>query len=415
MLNAPPREPVAGEMRFGEFVALIALLMALTALSIDMMLPALPAIANDLGEAEANRQHLVIIAYVLGFAVGQPVHGPLSDRWGRRPLLVVGLLLFLLGTVAAMLAPGYTAFLVARGMQGFGAAAARVVAVAVVRDRFAGRAMARVMSFVTMVFIIAPILAPGIGELILLRASWPWIFAALLLAGLCALIWMLLRLPETRRIEDARSLSLSSLAGSLRLVLSQRQSVGYTIASGFLFGVLIGYLGSSQRIFVDIYDLGRLFPVVFGGLAAVMILAALTNAQLVGRLGMRRVSHFALLGYFAIGLAYLLLGFPAQPPLGVFLLFMAATFFCFGLVVPNFNAIAMEPLGRVAGMGSSFIGFYTNAAGAGLGWAVGHAFDLTVRPMAGSVALLGALAFVTVLITEKGVLFHGPGGKEERG
>lgn len=401
--DIPPRTQ---DIRFLEFVALIALLMAMTALSIDIMLVALPDIARTYGVTEPNDRQLIVTGYMLGFAAGQPLHGPLSDRFGRKPLLAVGLVVFALGSLGAALAPSFGWMLAARALQGFGAAAPRVVAIAIVRDRFVGRDMARVMSFVMMTFIIVPIIAPAIGEGIVRVSAWPWIFGVLFLAAAAALAWAALRLPETRPPEDRMPLSAAALGGAFRTVVTTRWTLGYTVAMGFMFGSLLGYIGSAQQVFVDVYDLGDLFPVAFGAIAAAMALASLTNARLVGRLGMRRVSHAALLGYVGVCALMALAGFPEHPPLLALGAYMAALFFCFGLIAPNFNAMGMEPLGHVAGMGSSFIGFYTTAAGAFFGWLIGQAFDGTVRPLLIGFAGLGLATLVTVLVTEGGTLMR---------
>ncbi len=379
--------------------------MALTALSIDVMLPALPALADAFSIADANQRQFVVTAYLLGFAMGQPLCGPLSDRFGRKPVVVAGLCVYALGSLGAVFASDFSVLLWSRALQGLGSASPRIMAVAIVRDRFSGRAMARVMSFVMMVFIIVPILAPALGEGILALAPWRWIFAFLTAAGLLALIWSMFRLPETRHGEDRLPLSLRALGLALRTVIGNRCSVGYTVALGFMFGNLMSYIGSAQQIFVDTYDLGPLFPLAFGSIACFMALSSLVNSRLVLRLGMRRISHAALLAYIAVCAAMAIAGYPEHPPLLVFCGFLAATFFFFGLTVPNFNALAMEPLGHVAGTASSVLGSYTTAAGALFGWLIGQSFDGTVRPLEIGLSLLAVMALIAVLVTERGRLF----------
>jgi DHA1 family bicyclomycin/chloramphenicol resistance-like MFS transporter len=250
-----------------------------------------------------------------------------------------------------------------------------------------------------------PIFAPTIGAGILhLLGPWHWIFVFLLLAACLVLAWMILRLPETRRDSDKVPISIHSLSRSIVTVITNRQALGYTVAMGFMLGTMMSYVGSTQQIFVDVYGLKEQFPLMFGSLAFVLAVAALLNARLVGKLGLRKLSHMALIGYVAVCTLFAVSGFPERPPLPAFSAYMAALFLCFGLIVPNFNALAMEPLGHIAGMASSFVGFYTTAAGAIAGWLIGQAFDGTVRPLAIGFIILGVMALLTVLKTERGAL-----------
>lgn len=396
------------DLRFGEFVAIIALMMALTALSIDIMLVALPDIAATFALADPNDRQLVITAYLLGFAAGQPLCGPLSDRFGRKPVVAAGIAIFALGVVLAIIAPTFTTMLWARALMGLGAAAPRIMAVSIVRDRFAGRGMARVMSFAMMIFIIVPIVAPFIGAAVLALGPWQWIFGTLLAVGGLLAGWTALRLPETLTPEHRRSLSPGPLAEAALTVVRSRPTVGYTVGMGFLFGSLMTYIGSAQQVFMEVYGLTtESFPVVFGIVASVMAVASLLNTRLVVRLGMRRLSHAALIGYVAAGLLMAVVGLGGEPPsLTVLVALLMASFFCFGLIAPNFGALSMEPLGHIAGMGSSLTGFYTTAAGAGLGWLAGQAYDGTVRPLVIAFTVYGLAALVCVLVTERGRLLH---------
>jgi MFS transporter, DHA1 family, multidrug resistance protein len=395
--SAPAQFPLSAF----EFVALMAILMALTSLSVDIMLPALPQIGGTLGVADGNGRQLVVSIYLGGFALGQSAFGPLSDRFGRKPMLLMGLALYAGATLLAASSSSFAGLLAARVLQGMGAASPRVMSLAIVRDRYEGREMSRVMSFVTMVFIVIPILAPGVGQGILLVSGWRFIFVFLLGVAICAGLWVTLRLPETRAPEDRLPLSAAAFWHAVKLASTTRQTIGYVVAMGFVFGLLISYVMSSEQIFVEVYGLGELFPIAFGSIAAFMIAASLLNASAVRRYGMRGISHSALIMALAVCAGMALLGFPEKPPLLLFCAFMGAVFFCFGLSMPNFNALAMEPMAHIAGTASSVAGFYTTAAGAVFGTLIGQSFDGGVRPLCVGISLLFLATFAVVLVTER--------------
>lgn len=386
---------------FAEFVALCALLVALTAMSIDIMLPALPAIGEHFGVADPNSRQNVVTSYMLGFAVGQMFAGPASDRFGRKPVILAGLGLFAAATVAAVATTDFALLLGARFVQGLGGAAPRVVSVAIVRDLFAGRQMARVMSFIMMVFIMVPVFAPATGVVLLRAGDWTWTFAALLIACLVATIWLMVRMPETRLAEDRLELTVAGLCVAIRQVLTTRVTVIYSVAMGLMFGCLLGYVASAQQVFVDTFGLGDLFPLAFGSLALAMAVSSFTNAQLVGRLGMRRMSHLALAGFVAVANVLVLVEIAGGPSLFVFCLAVGSCFLLFGMIVPNFNAMAMEPHGHIAGTASSFLGFFTTATGALIGWVVGRTYDGTSLPLAVGFASLSAVALVVVRLGDR--------------
>jgi DHA1 family bicyclomycin/chloramphenicol resistance-like MFS transporter len=392
--------------RFAEFVGMIAALMALTALSIDVMLPALPHIRDQFDLTDPNRQQLVITAYVVGFAIGQLFYGPLSDWLGRKTVLMPGLAIYAAASYACFAAPSFEALLIARLFQGLANAAPRVVAVAIVRDVYGGRRMAEVMSFVMMVFIVVPVLAPSVGGLFLVFGSWHAIFAFLFVISLAFAVWMAIRLPETRPEAMREPLSVAWLVRSFGEAVRNRQTLGYTLAIGVIFGSLMGYINSAEQIFVEVYDLGRLFPVAFGACAAALAVASFLNSRLVGQLGMRRISHGAMLGFAALSILHLAiaLGF-GRPPLLVFVVLLALTLLCFGLMMPNFNALAMEPMGRIAGTASSFVGAVTTGVGAVLGLWVGQTYDGSVVPLLTGFAIFGTVGALIVLFTERGRLF----------
>ncbi|HVZ04825.1 multidrug effflux MFS transporter [Hyphomicrobium sp.] len=394
-------------LSFVEFVTLTAAMMALTAISIDIMLPALPQIGSALGVTSENDRQLVVILYMAGFAAGQIVFGPLSDHFGRKPMLLAGLAIYIAGTVAALLAGAFPALLTARFVQGIGAASPRVIAIAVVRDLYGGRQMARVMSFAMMVFITIPVLAPSVGQALIQVGNWHWTFYALLAMALLIVCWSSLRLPETAR----QALGVEQPMGlreSLKMVLFNRQTMAYGAAGGFMFGCLLAYVASAQQIFVEVFGIGQAFPVVFGAIASVMAIASFVNARLVGRLGMRRLSHTALAGFLGISLILAATAAMGMAPLPVFAPLVAIAFFLFGLIAPNFNAIAMEPQGHNAGMASSVIGSLSTAIGALAGGFVAHAFDGTVSPIASGFAACSLITCIVVFAVEgrKGLFGH---------
>jgi len=392
----------ARTLSIAELVAMVAALSALNALAIDVMLPALPAIDRDFALANDNDRQLVIVAYVALFGVSQLVYGPLADAFGRRSVLNWALGLFVLGTVLCVVAPTFELFLLARALQGAGAAATRVVATAVVRDLTEGRRMAQVMSMAMTVFMIVPIVAPGVGQLILLIAPWPWIFGALLIYALLLLTWTLLRLPETLRPEHKRAFRPREIARGYLEVLRERQTLGYMLATTFMTACLFSYITSSQQIFVDVFGLGAAFPVAFASIAVAISFGTFLNSRIVLMHGMRRISHLMTLAFLLVAVAMALVSELGLASFWVFFALLALTFSFFGLITSNYNALAMEPVGHIAGSGSALFGAVTATGGALLGGLIARAFDGTVSPFAHGLALAGAAALAAVLWTERG-------------
>jgi DHA1 family bicyclomycin/chloramphenicol resistance-like MFS transporter len=399
LASRPELPSVSLQISFVEFVALTAALMALTALSIDIMLPALPQIGAALGVTSENDRQLVVILYMVGFAVGQIFVGPLSDHFGRKPVLLSGLAILIVGTLGALLSGSFMALLAARVVQGLGAASARVVAVAVVRDLYSGRQMARVMSFAMMVFIVIPVLAPSAGQVLIQIGDWHLTFFALLAMACATAAWSGLRLPETGRHALGLERALGLREAFARAIF-EPLTLAYGVSSGFMFGCLLAYVASAQQVFVEVFDLGQAFPVAFGAIASAMAVASFLNARLVGRLGMRKVSHTALAAYLAVSLVLVATSALGVASLWVFAPLVAASFFLFGLIVPNFNAIAMEPQGHNAGMASSVIGSLSTAIGALAGGLVGRSFDGTVLPIAAGFAACSLITCAIVFMVE---------------
>ena len=388
-----------------EFIALMAALMALNALAIDVMLPALPYMGEALGISHENERQFVVGVYMLGFGFAQLIFGPLTDRFGRHGPLLIGLVIYVVCAFAAVFAPTFAILLAIRFTQGLGAAATRVIATSVVRDKFSGRAMAEVMSLTFMVFMVIPIVAPGIGQVILLSGPWQYIF--LFMGGLATVIslWAFFRLPETLHPEYRRPLRLSVIAEGFRLVFTNRSALFYGLAGMFLFGAMFGFISTSQQIFVEIFGLGALFPVAFAVMAGTMSIGAFTNSKIVRRFGMRRLSHFAILVY--VGAASILLAFSLGGfmPLWLFFGVVLVVQWMFGWAASNMNSLSMEPLGAVAGTAASVFGFTQTVGGALLGTIIGQQFNGTVTPVVAGYVTMGLLALGCVLIAEKGRLF----------
>jgi DHA1 family bicyclomycin/chloramphenicol resistance-like MFS transporter len=388
-----------------ELVAMVAALSALNALAIDIMLPALPMIGADFALVNDNDRQLVVVAYVALFGISQLVYGPLADAFGRRSVLIYALGIYIAGSILCVFAPNFELFLAARAMQGVGAAATRVIATAVVRDLTEGRRMAQVMSMAMTVFMIVPIIAPGIGQLILFIAPWRWIFGALLLYAVIVLGWALLRLPETLKPENRRGFNVPQIVSGYAEVLRERQTVGYMIATTFVIACLFGYITSSEQLFVNVYNLGVAFPIAFASIAIAISAGTFLNSRLVIRHGMRRLSHTMMIGFT---LAALVLAALAQFGLADFWVFtgmLALTFAMFGFLASNFNALAMEPVGRVAGSASALYGAVTATGGAIFGALIARAFDGSPVPFAIGLALSGVATLLAVMWTERGKLF----------
>ncbi|WP_147081409.1 multidrug effflux MFS transporter [Methylobacterium haplocladii] len=384
-------------------------MMAVTAISIDNLLPAFPVIQERFSVADPNRLQLLIYVYMVGFGLGQILYGPLSDSLGRRKVLLVSLAIYLGATVLAMFSPSFGWLLAARILQGIGAAGGRVLSLAIVRDRYAGRAMASVMSLITMVFLIVPMLAPALGQAMLLFGSWVWVFVSMLALGGILAVWFSIRMPETLHPEHRRPLSLKAMGQALRLTLRSRATLGYGTALGLMVGCIMGYVGSAEQVFDSgLYHLGGWFPAAFALVAGAMGASTLINARLVERLGMHWLSHAGLIAFVAVALVQVGIGLVWQghPPLWLFLTVLSANQFLISFTMPNFQALAMQPVGEVAGTASSFLGFYTTLLGAAFGTVIGQSFDGTVLPVGVGYAGLGCLSLAVVAWTERGRLFR---------
>ncbi|MEM7031814.1 MAG: multidrug effflux MFS transporter [Chloroflexota bacterium] len=371
----------------------MAFMISLVALSIDAMLPALTEIGRVLGGQSDNESQLIISRLFLGMAIGQIFWGPLSDSFGRKRTIYAGLILFILSCLMSIFAQSFTMMLLSRFLQGVGVAGPRSVTLALVRDVYSGRLMARVMSFVMTVFMIVPILAPALGQGILFIADWRAIFWLFLVLAIIALIWLATRQPETHPIEKRTPFSMQRIMQAVVEVGRNRAALGYTISAGLISGPFLGYLSSSPQIFQDMYGLGAQFPLYFGLLAVAIGVASLSNARLVMVYGMRILTQRAILILSGLAILYFIFSYAVggQPPLWSFMLYFAGTFLCIGVLFGNLNALAMEPLGHIAGVGAAVVGSLSTLISVPLGTYIGQAYNDTVLPLVGGYAVFGIL------------------------
>jgi len=406
-MSEPSEAHPAALLPHTEFVAMVALLMALNAMAIDVILPALQQMGESLNVANENTRQLPLTAYMAFFGLSQLIYGPLSDHFGRRPILLFGLAVYVLGSLGAAIAGDFTTLLAMRAIQGVGAGATRVIAISVVRDTFGGRRMASVMSLAMMVFMVVPIIAPIGGQGVLIIAGWRAILVAIGLFGLAMAIWCYLRLPETLADENRRPLRIGPVAEAFVIVIGNRVAAGYAIGTGLVFGCLFGFLNSAQQIYQGTYGIGALFPAAFSISAVFIAISSFTNSRLVERFGMRRLSHSALLCFTAVSafLCFIAVLNHGHVPLWTFFLSTLVAFTLFGFMGTNFNALAMDPLGHVAGTASSVVSSFQTVLGGALGATIGLLFDGTVLPLSLGFLILSLSSFGIIVLTERRRLF----------
>jgi DHA1 family bicyclomycin/chloramphenicol resistance-like MFS transporter len=379
-----------------EFIVLVAMLTAMVAMSIDTMLPAIGEMAKELGAPNPNDQQHILTSFFVGLTVGTLIYGPISDSTGRKPAILTGLAIYAIGSLLCYVAENFFTILAGRAMQGFGAAAPRIVSMAMVRDGQAGNAMARVMSFVMSVFMLVPILAPAVGQFALWAGSWRYIFAGFLVMSIAAAAWLAFRQPETLPRHRRLHFNLPVLWAAARETLTTPVTLGYTLAVGCIFGAFVCYLSSSAQIFQVQYDQGDAFALWFGGLAVAIAAAMIVNGKLVLKLGMRLLSKWALRGFIATSLLFLLLSLATggHPPLWALGLYFFANFFCSGMIFGNYNAMAMEPMGHIGGMAAAVTGFISSLIAVATGGILGQFYDGNLVPLTMGFTILGCGAWV---------------------
>lgn len=386
-----------------EFVALMALMTSIVALSIDAMLPALSQIGVDLAIGDPQKTHLIVSLFFLGMAFGQLFYGPLSDDKGRRYAILHGLIIFAVGSLICMFSESLTTMLIGRVIQAFGVSGPRIATLAVIRDKYEGEAMARVMSFIMMVFILVPMLAPSFGQAVLVWLSWRYIFSSFLLIGLSIGIWFFVRQPETLPKHMRTPFSWPKLWESSQYILTHKLVMFYTISSGIIFGAFLAYISSSQTVFQQIYDTGEQFPMYFALLSFSIGLASFINGTLVMRLGMRTLCTWAMIGWmmFSVILTISCLNNEGIPPFPLFVGVLFCAFFCIGILFGNINSMAMQPLGNMAGLGAAIIGSLSSVFAVVTAVFVGSFIEQTITPIAMGFVGFGAVCFVLYWYAEK--------------
>jgi MFS transporter, DHA1 family, multidrug resistance protein len=384
-----------------EFTILIAFLMSIVAISIDALLPALGIVGKELQLANPNKAQYIISALFLGMAIGQLICGPLSDATGRKKILYAGILLFMLGSIICFFAASLGVMLLGRFIQGLGVSGPYVSAISIVRDQYSGRQMARVMSLVMMIFIMVPAVAPTLGQTILLFASWRYIFAFYVIYSLIITCWIFFRLEETLPKEKRIPFTVISFIAGFKEVIYNRITMGYTACMGLFFGSFIGYLNSSQQIFQIQFNTGKLFSLYFGMLALIFGISSLANSRFVERLGMHYICTRSVLYIIGSSAIFLALHFVVDIQLWMFLIYASILFFCFGLMFGNLNAIAMEPMGHVAGIASAIIGSISSILSMILGTLIGQLYNNTLIPVATGFLLLGIVSLLIMRLVEK--------------
>lgn len=389
-----------GRISQGEFTLLVALMMSIVAISIDALLPALGIISSDIHLTQANQAQYIISALFLGMALGQLVCGPLSDATGRKAVLYGGISLFLAGSVLCFVAQDLNTMLIGRFIQGLGVSGPYVSAISIVRDKYAGRQMAKIMSLVMLIFIMVPAIAPSLGQGILLVADWRYVFMLYVVYALTIGLWIFLRLEETLPKEKRIPFTVAGFREGFKEVILHRNTMGYTLCMGLFFGSFVGYLNSSQQIFQVQFATGKMFTVYFGVLALVFGLASLFNSKFVMKWGMHAICHRATLAIILGSAAFLGLHAITSIELWMFMLYAAVLFFSFGLVFGNVNALAMEPMGHVAGIASAIIGSVSSILSMVIGTSIGQMYNNTLVPVTLGFLVLCSLALLVMYFCE---------------
>jgi DHA1 family bicyclomycin/chloramphenicol resistance-like MFS transporter len=391
-----------------EFVALMASLMSIVALSIDALLPALPNIGTFLKVTNANDNQLLITMIFLGLGFGQLIFGPLSDSFGRKPIVYIGFIVFIIASIICVTTESFEMMILGRVLQGVGLSSPRSLALSMIRDSYSGDYMAKIVSIVVMFFILVPIVAPTLGQFLISYFSWKSIFYVNLIFGVLIMVWFWLRQPETLAIKNRIKFSSHLFIDGTKEFFKHKEAVAFTFVSGFITGSFMVYLSTSQQIFQEQYNLGHMFPYIFASLAISVGLATFLNSRFVVKFGMWRIAYYAAIAYTVISVLYVLIFFSGNnPSIYVLLSFFALQFFAVGFLFGNLRALAMQPLGHIAGIGAAINGFISTVMAVPIANYIGSFVNTSVLPLFIGFSIFGILSvLVFVFVKKKRVSFN---------
>lgn len=385
-----------------EFVALMASLMSIVALSIDALLPALPEIGEALGATSASDNQLLITMIFLGIGFGQLIFGPISDSFGRKPLVYIGFIVFIIASLICVTTKNYEMMLFGRILQGVGLSSPRSLSTSMVRDEFSGDYMAKILSFVVMFFILVPVVAPMFGQFLIHLFNWEAIFYFNLLFGLAIMIWFWLRQPETLPKEKRIKFTSHLFISGAKEFFKYKEAVAFTLVSGFITGSFMVYLSTAQQIFQEQYNLAEMFPYIFASLAISIGIATFLNSQLVERFGMLKIAFYSTVGYAVVSVLYVILFLSGQnPSIYVLISFLALQFFAVGFLFGNLRALAMQPVGHIAGVGAAINGFLSTVLAVPIAHFIGSFVKTSVLPLFIGFSVFGILSVLVFVVLKR--------------
>jgi DHA1 family bicyclomycin/chloramphenicol resistance-like MFS transporter len=388
-----------------QFIALMAALMSSVALTIDALLPALPEIGSYLQVVNTNDNQLLITMIFLGLGFGQLIFGPLSDSFGRKPVVYVGFMLFIVASIICVTTKNFEIMIIGRVLQGIGLSSPRTMAITIIRDRYSGDYMAKIISIVVMVFILVPVIAPAIGQFLLNFYHWKAIFYLNLVLGVVVMIWFWKGQPETLKKENRIPLNWSLFIDGTKEFLKYKDAIAYTLVSGFITGSFMVYLSTSQQIFEQQYNMAELFPYIFASLAISVGLATFFNSQLVVKYGMFKIAYTAMIAFVIISILYVLLFWSGKNPSAFVLIgFCSMQFFAIGFLFGNLRALAMQPLGHIAGIGAAINGFVSTVMAVPIANYVGSFVSDSVLPLFIGFSIFGVLSLLIFLVLKKNMI-----------